>query len=266
MSKYFGFAQELLEKGLARPVHVYEQVELYDLLVQTTEDREFYLDLANKGGGKVLDLACGSGRLLKPLVALGLEVVGLDLSREMLDLARQKLGEDNKNVQLVQGDMCSFSLPDRFNTIIIPYFSLIYMLTDEERRSVFKRCYEHLNAGGYLAFDFLAGETKIAEQDSWPALALQGVHPLCEEILISVVQIKGLAGNLRWLNQINYCLNQSTQTYEITVQASREALVCATHMEKLLKDCNFSVEGIYGNYLREDYDGGEECIMVARKL
>ncbi|HHY10021.1 MAG TPA: class I SAM-dependent methyltransferase [Firmicutes bacterium] len=262
MSKYFGFAQELLDKGLARPTGVYEQVELYDLLVQTTDDRDFYLSLAEKKGGSVLDLACGSGRLLKPLAELGLEVVGLDLSRAMLDLARQNLGE-NKNVHLIQGDMRSFSLGVKFNTIIIPYFSLIYMLTDAERKSVFQQCWKHLHEGGLLAFDFLTGE--IEEGEHWPALALQGIHPISGEVLISVVQIKGLAGNLRQLNQINYCLKPAAQTYEITVQASKEALVSADRMEKLVSDCNFSIEGVYGGYLREKYTGGEECVIVARK-
>ncbi|MBP6545777.1 MAG: class I SAM-dependent methyltransferase, partial [Phenylobacterium sp.] len=70
-------------------------VESYDLFAAQNSnlagDIDFYLDLARDRGGKVLELACGTGRILTPLVEAGFEVTGVDISRAMLDLADRKL-------------------------------------------------------------------------------------------------------------------------------------------------------------------------------
>lgn len=264
MGEYFGFAQELLEKGRASVADTYGTAELYDLVVQSQADQAFYVEIASRLGGRVLDLACGSGRLLPPLQEAGLEVVGLDLSSEMLEQARRKLGTESPNVELIQGDMRTFNFCIPFNTILIPYCSLMYMHSDQDRLAVFNRCYNHLNPGGYLAFDFLAGEVEVGE--ALPALALQGIHPFTEDVLISIVQVKGLAPDLRLLNQINYIFPQEAREAIITVQASKEAIVCPHHMVSLLEQSGFSVEGICSNCTLQAYDGGEECLIVAKKL
>src|SRR5919202_3691329 len=54
-------------------------------------DLSLYLELASETGGRVLEAACGTGRVLVPLVGAGFSVVGLDVSSEMLAVARQKL-------------------------------------------------------------------------------------------------------------------------------------------------------------------------------
>lgn len=238
-------------------------VDLYDLVVQSLADENFYVEIARGQGGKVLDLACGSGRLLSPLLKAGLEVVGLDLSGQMLKQAEMKLG-NHRSLELIQGDMRSFELKHKFNTIIIPYCSLMYMHSDADRLEVFKSCYKHLNTDGYLVFDFLAGKVELGE--GLPTLALQGIHPFTEEVLISVVQIKGVAEDLRLLNQINYAFPDNLGQGKITVQASKEAIVCPERMANLLKTNGFFVEGIYANHTLQAYSGGEECLVVARKM
>ncbi len=263
MAEFFGFAEELLNKGRATVDNTYAVAGLYDLVVQAQEDVEFYVEIATRLGGRVLDLACGSGRLLQPLLEAGLEVVGLDLSPEMLERARQKLGARGEMLELVHGDMRTFSFPEPFNTILIPYCSLMYMHSDEERLAVFNRCYQQLSPGGYLAFDFLAGQVEVGE--ALPSLALQGMHPFTEDVLISVVQIKGLTPDLRLLNQINYIFPKDPGQPRITLHSSKEAIVCPQHMIDLLKQSGFSIEGIYNNYTRQTYDGGEECLIVAQK-
>src|SRR5690606_20933965 len=99
----------------------------------------FMCSLPKKSGGRVLDLACGSGRLLPLLLDAGLDVAGLDLSPAMLERARSRLGERAGQVELVLGDMRSFTFDRPFRTIIIPYCSMIYMHTDADRLAVLRR-------------------------------------------------------------------------------------------------------------------------------
>lgn len=262
MEDFFGFALELLEKGRAQVGEPYADAELYDLLNQANQDLSFYLDFATKQGGRVLDLACGSGRLIPGLLDAGLDVTGLDLSPQMIARAREKLGERAAEVELVVGDMRSFSFQERFNTILIPYCSMIYMLTDEDRLAVFRACREHLLPGGYLVFDFLAGEVELGE--GWPELALQGINPLTGEVLVSVVQLKGEAPDQRLLNQINY-VHQAQGGAAITVYSSREAVVKPDHMLDLLQQAGFAIEGVFTASTGQEYAGGEDCLIVARR-
>jgi SAM-dependent methyltransferase len=263
MNEYFGFSEELLNKKRAKKGNAYANAELYDLLVSEGSDDRFYVQLASERGGRVLDLACGSGRLIPALLDAGLSVTGLDLSPAMLTRAAERLGERVPQVALVEGDMRSFCFSDSFDTIIIPYCSFMYMHSDEDRLTVLDNCYNHLTESGYLVFDFLAGTVELGE--GWPELALQGMHPLTEEIFLSVVQIKGLAPDLRLLNQINYVYPKEPSQGQITVYSSKEAVLEPKRVVGLLEQVGFAVEGVYNNSSLEEYNGGEECLIVAHK-
>ena len=136
MEYYFGFAKELLDQDLARVNNPYGKNNLYDLTIQFNYDLDFYLDLAN-GKRHILDIGCGTGRILLPLLKNGLNVVGMDNSKDMLQICRDKCLAYGFKPQLFQEDMRDFDLQDKFDLIMIPYHSLMYMLTDEDRLKVF---------------------------------------------------------------------------------------------------------------------------------
>src|SRR5438309_7724142 len=81
-------------------------------------DVALYVEEARSDGSPILELGCGTGRILIPMAAAGLEVVGLDASHDMLMIARNKLEvlppEVRRRVQLVEGDMRRFAV-DRSN-------------------------------------------------------------------------------------------------------------------------------------------------------
>lgn len=261
MRHFFGIAQELLDRGKAVVAEPYGADSLYDLLNQFDDDIPFYLGLAKQAQGPVLEIGCGSGRVLHHLAEHGCEVVGLDLSPEMLRRARQRV-QGFDNVQLLEGDMRSFRLAQTFDLIIMPYCTLIYTTSDAERESVFRRCYEHLNPGGIFSFDFIAGEVQLGEKQ--PYLALQGVHPFSGDVLVHTVQEKGLAPDLRLLNQVSYQLVEDGPAH-ITVQASLEAVCRSARIVKLLKNVGFSVQGVYTDHTMAPYAGGDSCLIVAQK-
>lgn len=264
MDEFFGFARELLEKGRAKIADIYANAELYDLLVQSELDAQFYLQLAKRRGGRVLDLACGSGRIIPSLLDAGLEISALDLAPKMLARAKTRLGSRASEVEFVLGDMRNFSFARPFDTIMIPYCSLMYMHNDEDRKRVFQCCHENLKPGGYLAFDFLAGEVELGE--GFPTLAMQGIHPFTGDILLSVVQVLGVAHDLRLLNQINYVLPEVGGAPSITVFSSKEAVVDPKRITELLRETEFTIEGVYNNHLLHEYNGGEECLILAQKF
>ncbi len=134
------------------PVYDFE----YDELV---EDIPFYRDLAVQAGGPVLELGCGTGRVLIPVAQAGVEVVGLDVSPAMLDVAREKVAalpaDVAGRVTLVEGDMRDFALGDgRFTLVYIPFRAFLHLMTVADQLQALATIRRHLAPGGRLALAF----------------------------------------------------------------------------------------------------------------
>src|SRR5829696_4325661 len=101
--------------------------ELYDhvTLYRDRSDVPFFVEEAVASGGPVLEIGCGTGRVLIPTARAGATIVGLDFSEKMLGLCRAKLSREPADVQsrvrLVRGDMRDFSLGECFHLATIPF-------------------------------------------------------------------------------------------------------------------------------------------------
>ena len=77
-------------------------------------DVDFYVEEAVKAGSPVLELACGTGRILIPVAERNIKITGLDLSPSMIKIAKDKISklspEIQKNITFIVGDMRSFSI------------------------------------------------------------------------------------------------------------------------------------------------------------
>ena len=131
----------------------YDHIQAYhDPLSQV-----FYRGLARAAGGPVLELGCGTGRLLLPMARTGAPATGLDLSEAMLSQCRARLAHEPPEVQarvhLVHGDMRDFSLPRPFRLVTIPFLTFMHLLTVEEQLACLVCAHRHLATGGRLALD-----------------------------------------------------------------------------------------------------------------
>ena len=115
-------------------------------------------------GPRVLELCSGSGKLVIHLARNGFDVVGLDLSQEMLEICRRQVAEEVRHVQerirLVQGDMCTFDLKQTFDFVILEDDGFGYLLTQEDQISCLRRICQHLSDEGYF---FLSNNTPDRE-------------------------------------------------------------------------------------------------------
>lgn len=261
MKDFFGLAAELLAMGLARKVDSYGASNTYDTAITFSADLDFYLGLASKTAGEVLDIGCGTGRVILPLLKAGRRVTGMDISPHMLEIAKQKLAKEGFSPPLVLGDMKDFCLRQKFGLIIIPYFAMIYIHANPDRLRVLECCRRHLAPGGLLAFDFDAGINEVGQSKPW--LGFQTLDPSSGQVVLQTVQINYLEEQLRLVNIITYRFG-GLQSSSIEVNSSYEASVRAATIEKLLRKAGFSEVGFYGDYRYSPYTGGEECIVVAR--
>ncbi|HTM54980.1 MAG TPA: class I SAM-dependent methyltransferase [Pirellulales bacterium] len=141
-----------------QPAHnlpsIFDDGELYDLVLKDLPyGLDFYVALAREAKGPVLDIACGTGRILLPCVQAGVDIEGLDLFEPMLKTLRAKAAALDLLPKLHRADMSEFCVPRRFALIMIPFNAFIHNMTQEAQIRCLKRCREHLLPGGVLAFD-----------------------------------------------------------------------------------------------------------------
>ena len=134
-----------------------EWSDLYDwVYAWKQDDIPFYVGEAQSSGGPVLELGCGTGRVAIPVAQSGIEVVGVDSSTKMLDIARSKataLGDINGNLTWLKGDMRSLSLGRKFPLVVIPYRGFLSLLSVGDQRQCLDVIKAHLLPGGRLIFD-----------------------------------------------------------------------------------------------------------------
>lgn len=141
-------------------------VESYDLFVEANPllrgDLDFYVETARQAGGPVLELGCGTGRVLAGFAKGGVPCVGLDLSRAMLDRAAARL--TGGAARLVQASMDDFDLNERFGSVMITCRAFHHVVTPGGQRRALQAARRHLAPGGLLVLDLfdpiltLAGE------------------------------------------------------------------------------------------------------------
>jgi SAM-dependent methyltransferase len=157
----------------------YARPDLYDLLFEGIEfDLAFYRELASAAQGPVLDLACGTGRVLLPLLEAGVEIEGVDASARMLERLREKARARGLAPRVHQASMSAFDLGRRFRVVMIPFNSFVHNLTPDDQIATLRRCHEHLEPGGVLAFDFFAATpTMLAVPHGSRVLEHEAPHP-----------------------------------------------------------------------------------------
>jgi SAM-dependent methyltransferase len=117
------------------------------------DELAFYQSVVERNGPPALDLACGTGRLLLPLLNAGLDVDGCDISPDMLALCRAEASRHGLAPQLYQQAMHDLNLPRSYRTIYICDSFGIGGRRDQDAAAL-RRCYDQLAAGGTLVFSY----------------------------------------------------------------------------------------------------------------
>jgi ubiquinone/menaquinone biosynthesis C-methylase UbiE len=132
--------------------------EFWDLFrgdTSTWEDRFFYLDVVKKYGQPVLDVGCGTGRILLDFTQQGIDIDGIDNSPEMLERLQRKAEKLNLKPTVYQQDMDTLDVARKYQTILVPSSSFQLLLDENLPSAAIRRFYEHLLPGGVLAMPFM---------------------------------------------------------------------------------------------------------------
>jgi len=237
---------------------MYDQIaRFYDLThAGLTADIDTILALAGQQGGPILELGCGSGRLLLPLARAGYAVTGVDNSVEMLARARRHLDAEPEAVQaqvtLVEADMESFKLAGhegRFTLAIIAYNTLMHLATSEVK-ATFKRAARYLRAGGRLFLD-LSNPLAVAQTPDDRSLTLERALPDPEtgEIILQLSSnhLDEAAQTLyiTWIYDVSPAAGGPVQR---TVARAAYRYFYPHQLELLLAESGFRLESLAGDY------------------
>ena len=250
--------------------------ELYDYVVPYRDrpDAAFFVEAAKESGGPVLEVGCGTGRVLIPTARAGIEIVGLDLSPHMLEVCRGRLKAEPKEVRsrvrLVQGDMRAFELSQTFKLVTLPFRPFQHLTTVEDQLACLgciRRC---LAEGGRLILDIF--------NPSLESLVRQNFgEEISEEPEFSMPDGRRVIRRHKIVSRDNYNqINYVELIYYVTHPDGRkERLVQAFPMrylfkfeaEHLLVRAGFEVEQLYADYDKSPYGSKYpgELIFVAKK-
>jgi SAM-dependent methyltransferase len=250
--------------------------EFYDnvLPYRTRPDVNFYVEYAKKIGGPVLELGCGTGRVLIPTAREGIDVIGLDRSPSMLDVCRKRLADEPQEVQervrLFESDMRYFELNQTFTLITIPFRPFQHLITVEDQLACLQNARTHLHEGGRLIFDIFNPSLESLTRDN-----------LGEEVgeQPSFTMPDGQSV-VRWdrvvsrdlFNQINhveliYYVSFPDGREERLVHAFPMRYLFRYEAEHLLVRSGFEVEHVYADFDKNPYGSTYpgDLIFIAKK-
>ena len=140
---------------------------VYDKLQDADYDGfvDYYERIFKKFGKEpklVLDLACGTGNITIPMAKRGYDMIGLDLSCEMLNIARDKATAEGLDILFLNQDMPEMELYGTVDAIVCALDGLNYITDPEDLKQVFKLVKNYLNPDGIMIFD-INSEYKLRE-------------------------------------------------------------------------------------------------------
>lgn len=141
--------QNVFEQNLEK----YADPEMYDHLYDTYQkDLDLILKWASRDY-KIIELACGTGRLTIPMAQRGYRMIGVDLHEGMLERARRKAEQAEVSIEFVQQDCTELDLPVKSSLAFMTGNSYQHFLTNEAQDALFQSVRKHLVDGGVFIFD-----------------------------------------------------------------------------------------------------------------
>lgn len=228
------------------------------------EDLDFYRQLARRCDGPLLELMCGSGRVLLPLAQDGHQLVGIDISPAMLNRCRQNLEQAGlaDRATLVEADVGDFALDQRFELAFIALNSFMHLPDAAEQLRTLERIRAHLAPGGLLSIDLFNPDprTLIADES---VLLYDKTFQLAggETVQKYIVQQRDFASQTQRVSFIYDELDAEGRVRREIIPFTMRWLY-RYELEHLLVRAGFRLEVVYGSYDLDPYESASPQLLV----
>jgi SAM-dependent methyltransferase len=241
----------------------------YDLDFGDQDDDLVMIEqFASRCGPPILELACGTGRVLLPLAQQGYEVSGVDVSPAMLAIARRKVAAAGlaNRVVLVEQDMRDLELGRRFNLAFVAANSFMHLADTDDQLVALCSIREHLNPGGLLLLDLFNPDfNRLLEPPGQVTLDKVMTDPDTGYRLMKYrTQKTDLAKQTVYATFIVDEVDGEGQVRRTLFPFSMRYLFRG-EVELLLRHSGFKIEAIYGSYELDEFSSdSDKMIAVAR--
>ncbi len=235
--------------------------EVYDKLQDADYDRfvDFYEKIFEKLNLKpelVLDLACGTGNITLPMARRGYDMIGLDMSVEMLNIARDKAYEAEVDILFLCQDMCEMELFGTVDAIVCTLDGVNYITDYEDLKQLFRLVQNYLNPGGVFIFDInsvhklkniLGNNTFVNDE--------QGIFYVWQSEFCEETQVCDFG--------LTFFQEQKDGSYERFDEFQQERAYTIAEISAAAEQAGLDVTGVYKPFEFVTADDNEERIFFA---
>lgn len=253
-------------------ISVYEDiVDVYDIEhADFDADIDLYLNLAEAVGDPILELGCGSGRVLLPLAEAGFRVTGVDGSPSMLSRAAERVDARalTDQVSLVHADMrhADEAVGGPFGLIIISLNGLLHIPTQTEQRRLLSTVRRALDPRGQLVLDLFNPTPDtlrdlsrgVQHEGAWPHPAGGTIDKWSSRRLVASEQ---LLENTVWYDHLQPTGNLMRKRASFPMR-----YVYLSELALMLEEAGFAEWQAYGGYDLESFDDGAERLIVTAEV
>ncbi len=237
---------------------------VYDRLQDIDYEKfaDYYEAVFEKFGIKpelVLDLGCGTGNITLLMAKRGYDMIGVDLSQEMLGIATEKAKAENKEILFLNQDMTEFELYGTVGAMVSALDSINYLTEDGQLESMLKLLHYYLDPGGIFIFDInteykfknvLDGQAFVYDQDD--VYCVWNNDYDAEEKICYF--------------DLNFFLKDESGTYNRLDEYQEERAYSTDEIEKIIKNCNLELLGVYDNLsFNSPREDSERLFFIVRR-
>jgi SAM-dependent methyltransferase len=238
--------------------------DLYDLEYTHDYDLPFWLSLAEREAGPIVEWGAGTGRIAAPLAAAGYEVTAVELSTKMVERGKEK----GKSVEWIVGDMRGVDPGRRYGLAICAFNSFLCLKSVDDALAFLRNAHEYLMPGGLLGIEVSAfSPEELVDPPGGPALRHDFTRALPDGRLDRFSISHYDAATQLMEMRLFYERYDASGTLEN--RRAHDPTIRITNRDELglmLRLAGFEVETIYGGFEGEPFTStSDHLIVLARK-
>jgi len=203
-------------------------------------------------GSKVLDLACGAGRHSILFAKNGFDVTGIDISENLLNVAKNTAQELGLSINFIKSDLRKLCLSESFHLIINLFTSFGYFENDEENGEVIKLASRHLNDNGYFVIDFF----------NFAYLNKNLIPVSYDKTKDSIIKQERVFEGNRIIKRISITSKANEKHYYESIRT-----YCKDELLSLIMKNQLKIQNMFGDYLGGKFDeaNSPRIIIISKK-
>jgi SAM-dependent methyltransferase len=238
--------------------------DLYDLEYVHDYDLPFWLSIAEREAGPVVEWGAGTGRISVPLAAAGHDVTAVEVSAKMVERGEEK----SESVGWIEGDMRSVEPGQRYSLAVCAFNSFLCLREVDDALTFLRNANEHLVPGGLLGIEVSAfSPEELVDPPGGPALRHDFTRMLpdgrLERFSVSHYDASTQLMEMRLFYE-KYAASgtlESRRAHDLTIR-----VVGRSELELMLQLTGFEVEAVYGGFEGEQFTStSDHLIVLARK-